>query len=166
MSGTRERVTGFPQGLGREAELGVSSTTQQFPLGALCMDQKGNIYRYVQNVLADNIAIADGTCVYGTTTWGVVSPDFTGGSGITTHVVGVGIVAIAAGSYGWVQVSGYHDAVKTDAGVAAADFLVGHSVDGEADTMADGEEEQVFGQALAADTTTEPHSCAAMIKCL
>jgi hypothetical protein len=166
MAGTRERVTGFPQALGREAELGVSSTTQQFPLGALCMDQKGNIYRYVINNLSDNVAIADGTCVYGTTTWGSVSPDFTGGNGITTNVVGVGIVAIAAGSYGWIQVSGYHDAVKTDGAVAAADFLVGHSVNGEADTMADGEEEQVFGQALAADTGTEPHSCPAHIKCL
>lgn len=166
MSGTRLKVTGWVQALGREAELDQSNTAAKFPLGILAMDQKGNIFRYVQNIEADSIAIADGTCVYGTTTPGVVSPDFTGGNGITTNVVGVGIGAIAAGSYGWIQVSGYHDAVKTDAGVAAGDFLVGHSVDGEADTMADGEEEQVFGQALAADTTTEPHSCPAWIKCL
>lgn len=166
MAGTRERITGWPQGLGREAELTLSDTAAKFPVGILCMDQKGNIYRYVQNIAADSIAIADGTCVYGTTTPGVVSPDFSGGNGITTNVVGVGISAIAAGSYGWIQVSGYHDAVKTDAGVGAGEFLVGHSVDGEADTMADGEEEQVFGQALAADTGTEPHSCPAWIKCL
>ena len=142
------------------------STTQQHDLGAVAWDNVGNAYRYVQNILADSIAIADGTVVYPTITHGVVSPDFASGSGLTTNVVGVGISAIAAGSYGWVQVSGYHDKVKTDAGVAAADFLVGHSVDGEADTMADGEEEQVFGQALTADTVTEPHSCAAVLRIL
>lgn len=166
MSGTRERITGWPQGLGREAELSVSDTAAKFPLGILAMDQKGNIFRYVQNIAADSIAIADGTCVYPTTTSGVVSPDFTGGNGVTGKVVGVGIGAIAAGSYGWIQVSGYHDAVKTDAGVGAGDALIGHTVDGEADTMADGEEEFVFGFALAADTTTEPHSCPAEIRCL
>ena len=147
-------------------KLTISSTTKQHDLGAVAWDNVGNAFRYVQNILADNIAIADGTVVYPTTTHGVVSPDFSGGGGITTNVVGVGISAIAAGSYGWVQVSGYHDKVKTDGGVAAADFLVGHSVDGEADTMADGEEEQVFGQALTADTVTEPHSCAAVLRIL
>ncbi len=164
--GTRERITGWVEALGREADLSISDTSAKFSIGELVKDQKGNIYRYIQNIAADSVAIADGTCVYGTTTWGVVSPDFTGGNGITTNVVGVGIVAIAAGSFGWIQVSGYHDAVLTDAGVSAADFLVGHSVNGECDTMADGEEEQVFGQALTADTATEPHSCAAFIKCL
>lgn len=159
---SREQLTGPFAGV----KLTSSSTSQQHDLGTVVWDNVGNAFRYVQNVLADGIAVADGTCVYGTATWGVVSPDFAAGSGITTHVVGVGIAAIAAGSYGWVQVSGYHDKVKTDGGVAAADFLVGHSVDGEADTMADGEEEQVFGQALAADTATEPHSCAAHIHCL
>ena len=147
-------------------KLTTSSTTKQHDLGTVVWDNVGNAYRYVQNILADSIAIADGTVVYPTITHGVVSPDFAGGSGLTTNVVGVGISAIAAGSYGWVQVSGYHDKVKTDAGVAAADFLVGHSVDGEADTMADGEEEQVFGQALTADTVTEPHSCAAVLRIL
>ena len=161
--GSREKVTGWVQGLGRQAELSVSDTAEQFPIGELCKDQLGNIYRYVQNIAADNIAIADGTCVYPTLNWGVVSPDFTGGSGLTSKVCGVGIVAIAAGSYGWVQVAGYHDKVKTDAGVAASDPLVGHSVDGEADTMVHGEEHLVFGFALAADTGTEPHACKAIL---
>jgi len=147
-------------------KLTTSSTTKQHDIGTVVWDNAGNAFRYVQNILADSIAIADGTVVYPTITHGVVSPDFASGSGLTTNVVGVGISAIAAGSYGWVQVSGYHDKVKTDAGVSAADFLVGHSVDGEADTMADGEEEQVFGQALTADTATEPHSCAAVLRIL
>lgn len=166
MAGTVERITGWVEGLGREAHLTLSDTSAKFNIGELAKDQLGNIYRYVQNIAADSIAIADGTCVYPTTTIGVVSPDFTGGNGLTGRVVGVGIGAIAAGSFGWVQVSGIHPAVKTDAGVSAGDALVGHTVDGEADTMADGEEEFVFGFALTADTATEPHSSQAMLQCL
>jgi len=166
MAGTVERITGWVEALGREAELTLSNTAAKFNIGELAKDQLGNIYRYIQNNTADAIAIADGTCVYPTIVVGVVSPDFTGGNGVTGRVVGVGIAAIAAGSYGWVQVSGIHPAVKTDAGVSAGDALIGHTVDGEADTMADGEEEFVFGFALAADTGTEPHSAQAMIQCL
>ena len=159
---SREQLTGPFTGV----SLTSSNTVKQMDLGTVAWDNVGNAFRYVLNNLSDNVAIADGTCVYGTTVWGAVSPDFAGGQGITTNVVGVGISAIAAGSYGWVQISGYHDKVKTDGAVAAADFLVGHSVNGEADTMADGEEEQVFGIALAADTATEPHAAAASIRCL
>ena len=161
--GTRERVTGWVEGLGRESELGLSSTSAIFAVGELCKDQKGNIYRFVQNITADSVAVADGTCVYQTATWAVVTPDQTGGSAISTKIVGVGIAAIAAGSYGWIQVSGYHDAVKTDGAVSAGEYLMFKNVDGECDSFADGSEEAVFGIALTADTGTEPHSCAAAI---
>lgn len=164
--GTVRKVTGWVEGLGREAELDVVSTASKFTIGELAKDQKGNLYRYVQNILADGVAIADGTCVYPTTTIGVVSPDFAGGSGLTSLVVGVGISAIAAGSFGWVQVSGIHPNLYTDAGVAVSDPLIGHSVNGEADTMAAGEEHLVFGFALTTDTVTEPHSSQALIQCL
>lgn len=149
-----------------EGGLTASHTTAKATLGALHQSDDGNIYRYVQNILADSIAIADGKVVYPTATHGVVSCDYTGGSGLTAKVVGVGISAIAAGSYGWILVNGYHDAVWTDAGVAASEALVGHTVDGEADTMADGEEELVFGYALAADTTTDQHTVPALVNCL
>ncbi len=161
----REKLTGFPQVAPRGGLTG-STTTRNFALGSLAMDTEGNIYEYVQNNTADAIAIADGTCVYPTTTVGVVSPDISGGNGVTARVYGVGISAIAAGSYGFIQRSGIHDKVKTDAGVVAGDALIGHTVDGEADTMAAGEEHLVFGFALTADTTTEPHSCQAILTCL
>jgi len=144
--------------------LTASSTAAKNKLGTVAEDVNGYKYRYVQNISADSIAIANGTCVYlaSVSAW-VVSPDYTGGSSTSTRVAGVGIGAIAAGSYGWIQITGIHTAVKTDAGVAAADYLVGHSVDGECDTMGDGEEEQVFGAALEADTATEPHSAACIL---
>ncbi len=169
MAGTVERVTGWVETLGREAELTLSNTAAQFNIGELCKDQLGNIYRYVLNNTADAIAIADGTCVYPTIVIGVVSPDFTGGNGLTGMVAGVGISAIAAGSYGWIQVDGIHPAVKTDAGVAAGEGLIGHTVNGEADTVdttTAAEIPLVFGFALTADTTTEPHSAQVMLKCL
>ncbi len=159
---TRLAVTGWPQGLHLGAQLEDSHTAAQYTLGLLASDQKGNVFRYVQNILADSIAVADGTCVYFTATDGVVTPDFTGGSGVSSKVAGVGIGAIAAGSYGWVQVSGYHDAVLTDGGVAANDALVGHTVDGEADTMAAGEEHLVFGFAMATDSGS-PESAPAQL---
>ena len=50
--------------------------------------------------------------------------------------------------------------VFTDGSVAKGDCLVAHDTDGEADTMADGEEEQVFAVALEADHgTTEECGC-------
>jgi len=77
------------------------------------------------------------------------------GAAATTYVVGIAKAAIASGSWGQVYVGGYVPVVKTDNGVAAGDFLVAHTVDGECDTMADGEEEQVFGMALETDTGDE-----------
>jgi len=79
--------------------------------------------------------------------------------------VGVFQNAVTAGNYGWILVNGYGE-VRTDGGVAAGDYLVPHSADHEADTMADGEEEQVFAFALEADTTTEAHKAMAYVHCM
>lgn len=159
-----QKISGWTD-LISEGGLTASGTTKKHNLGELVKDDEGNIYRYVQNIAADSVAIADGTCVYlrDADDW-IVTPDIS--NGLTALVEGVGIGAIAAGSYGWILVSGFHDAVKTDNGVAAKDPLVGHSTDGEADTMAAGEEGIVFGIATSADTATEPHTCSAVIKCL
>jgi len=164
MSGTAQKVSGPTFALGRLADLTIVSTTQQFPLGKKVEDQLGNVYRYVQNIAADTLALADGQVVYlaDDGEW-IVTRDFTGGSAVGGRVVGVAISTVAYGSYGWIQTAGIHDAVYTDGGVAAGDYLVGHSVDGEADTMADGEEEQVFGQALADDTATGQETCPALL---
>lgn len=73
---------------------------------------------------------------------------------------GVAIGTITDAYYAWIQVGGFCNKVFTDAGVSAHDALVPHTTDGEADTMAAGEEDHVFGVALADDTTTSPHYCA------
>lgn len=73
------------------------------------------------------------------------------------QVAGVAIVTIAKNSYGWVQVGGYHPNVREDGAVALKDALIGDGAtkDGEADTMAAGEEHLAFGFALGAATTFE-----------
>lgn len=147
----REKVTGFPQVITKGGLTEVHSS-REFPLGALAMDTMGNLYRYVQNIAADGIDLDYGKVCYlaDTSDW-IVTADYTGGSSVSAKVVGVGISAITAGSYGWIQVSGIHEEVWTDGGVSAGEALIGHTADGEADTMAAGEEHLVFGWALATD---------------
>ena len=53
--------------------------------------------------------------------------------------------------YGFIQVNGVAT-VQTDGSVSEGDYVVSHTVDGECSTMADGEEEQVIGIALADDS--------------
>lgn len=141
-----------------------SETSAHARPGTLCSDTVGNIYRYVKVV--DATAGADGSVFAAAAAdmsdWKVTA-DRTGGSNVGTKAVGVGISTIAENSFGWILVSGYHDAVSDDDGVSAGDYLVIHTVDHEADTFADGEEEQVFGQALAASASD---ACAALVSCL
>jgi len=87
---------------------------------------------------------------------------FTGTNNISTAgmaIIGAGVcvAGIAFGYYGWAQVGGYCDFLRTDAGVALGDPLVAgtNAADGEVDTMGDGEEEQVIGWALKEDVATE-----------
>jgi hypothetical protein len=93
--------------------------------------------------------------VYPANTTGTqVTMDFTGGSGLSAKVVGItpNIQDISAKQYGFIQTSGVATVIG-DGSVAAGEAVIGHSVNGQADTMADGEEELVFGFALAADAT-------------
>jgi len=145
-----------------EGGLTGSNTVANATLGALHQSDDGNIYRYIQNDTTDAVAIAVGTVVYPTSTAFVYSPDIAGGNGVTGKVSGVGVGAIAAGSYGWVLVSGI-GTVQTDTGVAAGDPLIGHTVNGESDTMAAGEEHLVFGHALEADAA---NLVTALVQCL
>lgn len=84
-------------------------------------------------------------------------------------LVGVAAEAIAAGEWGSVYVSGYCPKVLTDGTVAVGDFLVPHTVAGEATVMlaavndASGEEHLVFGQALITDHETV-EECACILR--
>ena len=133
----------------------ISSTARE-TLGALRFSDDGRAYRYGQ--LIDQ-AGAQGEVVYdASATEGEFkyTTDYTGGSGTSVKVAGVihhDVSTFTINYYGWFQVGGFCPMVRTDTDVAAGEALVGHTVDGEADTMADGEEELVFGFAMADDTT-------------
>lgn len=77
-------------------------------------------------------------------------------------VVGVAAEDIASGSWGDVYVKGYCPKVLTDGTAAIGDFLVPHTVAGEASVMAAGEEHLVFANALQADHETV-EECACII---
>ena len=134
----------------------------EYSLGQLAMDTAGNLYRFVQVV---DLNVADGDVVYpaSTSQWSVTK-DYTGGSAVAAKVCGVACGSITADKYGWIQVSGIHDKVKTDGGVTEGDPLIGHTTDGTSDTMAAGEEHLVFGYALADDTAS--NTVQAYIFCL
>lgn len=148
-----------------------TSTSAVEEPGRLRFESTGKAYRYV---LVEDAALATGDVVEFSDTSGYeVTNDRSGGASIGRAVAGVAITAIADASYGWIQVSGKHSAVKTDGGVVKGDALVPHaSGDGKADTAASGStvtntEAQVFGYALATDSgTTSAGTVAAYIRCL
>jgi hypothetical protein len=158
----------FP-GLVGEGGLAADDSTAKNTYGSLAADNQGNIYRYVRIDTASVSATTVGSVLWmniaSASSWNV-TPDISGnlGAAAASKVVGVAQSAISTGNYGWVLVSGIGE-VRTDNGVAEADFLVGHG-DHEADTMADGEEEQVFAQAIEADSATEPHKALSYVFCL
>lgn len=142
----------------------ANDATAQQQVGVLAMDGLGNVYRYVLINAADAIDCADGQVVYmqSTSTYDVSADQ---SAALGARPIGVGIGEITAGQYGWVMVAGIHDAILTDGGVAVGEFLIGHTVDGEVDTMAAGEEHLVIGQALSTDSGS-PESTPAKIYCL
>lgn len=96
-----------------------------------------------------------------------VTNDRSGGSAIGTQTAPAGIVldVMTQNYFGFIQVSG-NALVIGDGSVAAGEAVVSHSVDGEADTMAAGEEHQVFGVALDADGTgNDPLGVSTMFHC-
>jgi len=124
-------------------------------LGSLLYDEEAaKVYRYCRvAAAATNNALAAGECTCADT-GGIyyVNNDMAGGTGLGTIPMGVAISAIPENYYGWIQVGGIAAVTITDAGVAAGDFIVNNTgEDGGCDTMADGEEEQVFGIVVADD---------------
>lgn len=126
------------------------------------------IFRYF---LAEDANIVDGNVLlFGAADGSKGTIDFAGGAGIGTKVLGVAVGSVTDGQYGFALVYGYHDAIKTngDDDIAAGDYLVADTAipnDGTCDTMADGEEEQVFGYALAADVDAS-NTVAGHVNCL
>jgi hypothetical protein len=125
------------------------------------------VLRYVR--FRDAVAYENGhVCVLAVATGLTeVTNDISGGSAIGTagdaavSQQAVGIIINTAGvanqpaqnEYGFVMKSGVHP-IKSDDGISQDHRLVPDAVDGGADTMADGEEEQVFAVALADDNDT------------
>jgi alpha-acetolactate decarboxylase len=96
------------------------------------------VFKYVQT--ASDTTVANGTAlsyvdVYG----GQVTSDISDSK--QNFAAGVGIGAITASYYGWIQVRGYHSAVATDAGddIVKGDAVILHAtLDGVVDRMAAG----------------------------
>lgn len=116
--------------------------------------------------------VAGHVCVAASATAWSVTNDVAGGSALGTasdaavgqRAVGIALRAMTQNYHGFVVVQG-RCAVFTDDGVSQMHHLVPHNADGTADTMADGEEEQVFGYALADDNDTT-HLCNAFVNCM
>lgn len=108
-------------------------------------------YRYVQ--FLDAVTYAAGDCCEWAAANGTgVSNDRADGSSLGRFPAGVALGAMTANYYGFIQVGGIGSVIlRSDGGVAAADYIVSHTADDETDTMADGEEEQVFAMSGAAD---------------
>lgn len=130
----------------------------------------GKIYRYV---LVEDANLAKGDVVeYSDTSGYEVTNDRSGGSSLGRFAAGVAITTITDGQYGWIQISGKCDYVKTDGSVAAGDRLVPHATaDGQADTEVNASTAvvtsgQVFGFALNTDTTTTTPNSIAILRCL
>lgn len=118
-----------------------SSTTPEEGLGEIRTEidhSTGAVKEYKYVSVAADTTVANGTPLLYTDVYGVTaSSDISDGS--ANQVLGVGIGAIAASSYGWVQVSGYHSAIITngDDDIADGDTLI-LSGDGTVDSVAAG----------------------------
>lgn len=135
------------------------TSTAEYALGETRFDKTGKKFRYVE--FKDAVTYAAGhVCTPANITWTAVTNDRAGGSSVATGFGGICMGAPTATlKYGWVQVGGVAT-VLGDGSVAAGDFVLVDTVDAQADTFADGEEEQVFGLALEADdATTKLFAC-------
>jgi len=151
---------GFPQVFveSSAALASVNDAAAQHDLGTLCWNYNSTfkswqLLRYVQ--LQGAVAATAGAVSTLSTSFGVVTVDRDSDQLSATCFGGAFLGAVTADYYGWVVVGGVADCT-TDNAVAAGDFVVPHTVDKQCDTMADGEEEQVFGVAVEAATTAAP----------
>ena len=136
----------------------ISDASPTFTLGEV-LSYQGNLFRYIQVV---DLATVNGSLLtYSTATSGFVgTTDRSGGTALAElKPIGVAMGVIAVNQYGFVMVCGTHTAVLSDGAVVAGESVMPHATtDGTMDTMAAGDEDHVFGVALANDTTTAPVS--------
>ena len=139
----------------------TSAQGPEYALGETRETLDGKKYRYVQ--FKDAVTyVAGQVCTPAATDWTAVTNDVSGGSSIAaTTFAGICVGVPAQNGYGWVQIGGVAT-VRSDGSVAADEAVVPHSVDGEADTMAAGEEHLSFGRALTADTGS-PVTCLVLL---
>lgn len=149
-------------------ELSANDSTAGDEPGILRIESDGRVYRYI---LVEDATLVDGdVCEYADTS-GYEVTKAAGSSSVGNKVAGVAINAITDAYYGWIQVSGRHDAIRTDGGVSAGECLVPHaSYTGRADTsLASGSNaDEAFGMALETDSTsaTTTADAAGIINCL
>lgn len=126
------------------------------------------LFRYVR--FLDAVTYARGhVCTFAAPATGIpyrVTNDISGGSSTGQGVAGIACNVMTQNYYGFIQIGG-QAIVVGDGSVAAGDYVVAHTTDGQADTFADGEEEQVFGYALDADGTgNDPLATLNMFHCV
>ena len=138
----------------------TTSATDTHGVGNIFDSPDGKKYKWVK--IADSVDLLTGYVLTPASTDGTeFTPDVSGGSQKALRGVGIalGAVDVSETPYCFMQIAGVAT-VFTDGSVAAGEAVVADSgADGRADTMADGEEEQVFGFALADDSgspTTAP----------
>ena len=138
----------------------TTSATDTHGVGNIFESPDGKRYKWVK--IADAVDLLTGYVLTPASIDGTeYTADITSGSSKATRGVGIalGAVDVSETPYCFMQIAGVAT-VFTDGSVAAGEAVVADSgADGRADTMGDGEEEQVFGFALADDSgspTTAP----------
>ncbi len=154
----------------KPTKLSSNTSTAMCQLGTLrtewsSTDSCFKTYKYVQ--AASDTTVANGTALGFSDTLGhTVSSDSSVPDAPFDCVAGVGIGAITASYYGWIQTKGYHSAVKTngDDDIVAGVKLILCSTDGTVDSMAanTAATNTVVGVSVAADVDAD-HTVAAML---
>lgn len=109
-------------------------------------------YKYVQ--FLDAVAYIRGhVCAWGNATGTAVTNDRSGGSNVGIRTAGICLRVMTQNYYGFVQVAGIGLCLGDGSVAAGESVVLDTGVDGGADTMAAGEEDEVFGMALEADDT-------------
>lgn len=141
-------------------------STPKFTVGAIYEGADGKAYKYVRFHDIAAVAIAPGTVVqFDGDEEGSVTADISA-SADATHNRAAGIAVSTPSTeayYGFIQVRGFCSLITTDGNVAKGDFLVS-GADGVADPYAisdtpftsgaNADAGRIFGQALAADSST------------
>jgi|SRR6185295_1897385 len=145
-----------------------SSTTAKYPLGTIRdeLDVTTGMKKY-RYVLA-NATVANGTpCMYSDLYKREIHT--TVASAKRGQPSGVGVGAIASGSYGWIQCAGYHATVLTngDDDIAAGDTVIQSSTDAVVDSVAAGTATtyKPYGVATTADVDAN-NTVAVMLDCV